>query len=410
MKLHGGLPLLVLVACSSSSGGTAPSGDSGAPPADTGIPTLDSGMTPDVEGADAADSAAMGDAASDGSAEAGPSYSWQAIPNAPKAPTMGKMDDIYFPSAMIGYAVSGPTSSIYKTSDGGTTWTSVFTHAGTYFRSLLFTDDNNGFASNLGAGLSPQITDTNVLYRTTDGGMTWTPVAASAISGPMPSGICNQTKVDAQHLVAVGRVEGPAYLMSSGDGGGTWTSVSLTTQLSMLIDARFKTPMDGIVIGSSPGNISTGNPPFYCTVLHTSDGGGTWAPVFTSKTKNSLCWKISFPSDQVGYVSVQDAGGSGPATFAKTTDGGQTWTESPLPKGAKSYYLGIGIGFVTEDEGWVSSDYDTSGPIAPTYHTTDGGQTWTQDATLQSPINRFRFLDATHGFAIGGTIWKMSAM
>ena len=41
--------------------------------------------------------------------------------------------------------------------------------------SVLFVDDDNGFASNLGAGLASTITDTNVLYNTKDGGMTWTP-------------------------------------------------------------------------------------------------------------------------------------------------------------------------------------------------------------------------------------------
>ena len=41
----------------------------------------------------------------------------------------------------------------------GTSWSKVFSHPGTYFRSVLFTDAKNGFAGNIGAGLSTQITD-----------------------------------------------------------------------------------------------------------------------------------------------------------------------------------------------------------------------------------------------------------
>src|SRR5262249_36772034 len=156
-------------------------------------------------------------------------------------------------------------------------------------------------------------------------------------------------------------------------------------------DARFTSPTDGIVIGSTPGNVTTGMPPFACTVLSTADGGASWQTAFVSKTQNSLCWKISFPSPQTGYVSVQDIGGVGPPSFLKTTGGGKTWVEKPLPANAAGYYLGIGIGFITDDIGWVSADYDTGSTVAPTYRTTDGGETWAVDPTLKSPINRFRF-------------------
>jgi photosystem II stability/assembly factor-like uncharacterized protein len=372
MKLGPVVPLLgIVVACSSTSTPASPVDAGGQ--ADAATDTSPAADVTPVDAAGAYAQAVMG-------------ASWKPIAGAPMAPAMAKMDDIYFPSAMVGYAVSGAAATIYKTADGGMTWQVSYKHSGTYFRSLDFIDEQHGFASNLGAGLAPSITDTNVLYETKDGGATWLPV--TTITGPMPSGICNQTQIDAQHLVAVGRVEGPAFFM---------------------IDARFTSPTDGILIGSGPGNINTGSPPFYCTIEHTSDGGNTWQTVFTSKTADTLCWKISFPSAQVGYVSVQDAGQSGPPSFLKTTDGGMTWTEKPLPKNPSGYYLGIGMGFITEDIGWVSADYDGTSPSPePTYRTTDGGETWTVDTKLKSPINRFRFLSPTTAFAIGGTIWELS--
>jgi photosystem II stability/assembly factor-like uncharacterized protein len=361
MRLLTGIPLFALVACGSSSGAAPQS---------------------------------QNDALSDPTYEhAVLAASWHAIPGAPTVTGGAKQDDIYFPSPRVGYAVSGPASSIYKTEDGGWTWRTVLTQPGTYFRSILFVDDNHGFASNLGAGLAPSITDTNVLYETKDGGATWNPV--SSISGPMPQGICNQTKIDSWHLVALGRVAGPCYVMTSSDGGESWTSRDMNGQFQMLIDAHFTSPTNGIAVGGSAGST------MYCTIMHTSDGGDTWQTVFTSTTPDTLCWKISFPSDRVGYVSVQDTD-TGPPTFVKTTDGGRTWTEKPLPANTQGLYPGIGIGFITDRIGWVSAD----DPTLPTYRTTNGGETWTPDANLESPINRFRFRP-TSAFAIGASVWRL---
>ncbi len=156
-----------------------------------------------------------------------------------------KQDDIFFLDAMTGYVASGPEFAIWETTNGGTSFTSVFNKTGTYFRSLAFLDAQHGFAGNLGAGLIPQVTDTNVLYATSNGGSTWN--AVTSITGPAASGICNLTVIDATHLVAVGRTNGPANMLVSSDAGNTWTSMDLSAQFSMLIDARFTSPTDGIL-------------------------------------------------------------------------------------------------------------------------------------------------------------------
>jgi photosystem II stability/assembly factor-like uncharacterized protein len=321
---------------------------------------------------------------------------WQTLPAGPSVSGGAKQDDVFFLDAMNGWIASGPNSAIYKTTDGGATWTKSFTHAGTYFRAILFTDAMHGFAGNLGAGLSPSITDTNVLYATTDGGVTWNPV--TTITGATPEGICNLTAVDATHIFGVGRANQPAHLIASSDGGATWTATDLSATFMMVIDARFTSATEGWIAGMDVNG--------FANVAHTADAGKTFDTVFTSKTPNSLVWKISFPSDQVGYVAVQDAT-QGPPTFAKTTDGGKTWTESPLPQqgtSSKTAYPAIGVGFITENVGWMSPE----DPKLPTYVTTDGGQTWNVDPTLKSPVNRFRFVDKNTAYAIGASVWKLT--
>jgi len=386
MKLLAALPLVsslaLFVACSS----TVKDAPVATPPA-----TDDAGVD---DTADAAPEAAP--PANDVYEQAVIASKWTKLAGAPSHTDGSKMDDIFFTSPMVGYAADGPGGAITKTTDGGTTWAPVFKHAGTYFRSVAFVDEMHGFAGNLGAGLSGSITDTTVLYETKDAGATWNPV--TTITGSKPAGICNLTTIDATHLVAVGRANGPAHVMMSSDAGANWTATDLGKQMSMIIDARFTSPTDGIIVGMGAGSETV------CTILHTKDAGATYEKVFASKTANSLCWKLSFPSDKVGYVAVQDAA-DGPPTFAKTTDGGLTWVESKLPVKTTSAggFPAIGIGFVTEKVGWVSPEDAT----LPTYRTTDGGATWSIDATLKSPINRFRFVDKNTAFAIGGAIWKL---
>lgn len=324
--------------------------------------------------------------------------SWTKL-TGPTAPSMkggAKMDDIFFTSPTVGYAAAG-LSGILKTTDGGMTWTKSFTNAGTFFRAVLFLDDNHGFAGNLGAGLDSSISDATVLYETKDAGKTW--AAVTSITGPMPSGICNLTQVDATHLFAVGRANGPAHVLSSTDAGATWTSTDLGNQMSMLVDAHFSSPTEGIIAGQGAGAADV------CTILRTTDGGKTYSNVFSAKASGSLCWKLSFPTSDVGYVAVQDEA-KGPASFAKTTDGGKTWTETTLPvkTTALGGYPAIGIGFVTANVGWVAPE----DPALPVYRTTDGGQTWAVDSALKAPINRFRFVDKNTAYAIGANVWKMN--
>lgn len=327
--------------------------------------------------------------------EAIKSATWVKLPNAPSVSGGAKQDDIFFLDAAHGFLASGPNAAIFETTDGGDSWAKVFEHTGTYFRALLFTDAQHGFAGNIGAGLSPSIDDANVIYETKDGGGTWAPV--TMITGSTPKGVCNFTAPDATHLFAVGRANGPSHMLVSSDGGATWESKDLTQWFNMVIDAHFVSPTEGIVAGMGKNGAR-------CTILRTTDGGTTFDPVFTSTTGGSLCWKLSFPSANIGYVAVQDTAG-GPGTFGKTTDGGLTWQELPLPMTSKpkSAYSAIGVGFITDNIGWMAAE-DTDLPV---FRTVDGGATWEEEPVLKSPINRFRFVDKKTAYAVGANGWKL---
>jgi photosystem II stability/assembly factor-like uncharacterized protein len=320
---------------------------------------------------------------------------WERLPDAPTI--RGKQDDVYFISSRVGWSVNGE-GNIFRTTDGGDHWERVLEQPGTFFRAIVFTDSLNGFAGNIGTDYFPGVTDPTPLYRTRDGGLTWTPV--QEIRGPYPKGICNFTLAGDGSIWASGRVGGPSFLLVSRDGGESWESRVLTSQIAMLIDVHFPTPDYGILVGGS----STSVPESHSVVLATTDGGASWREIFRSVEPMELAWKIDFPTPLSGYVSVMAYDSS--ATFLKTEDGGHSWRELPLVDGP---YLARGVGFLDENVGWMAGER----PGMPAYRTLDGGHTWEPDPTLAPLINRFRFVrgrdgSIAAGYAIGMTIQRLS--
>jgi photosystem II stability/assembly factor-like uncharacterized protein len=323
-------------------------------------------------------------------------FAWRVLEGAPRV--RGKQDDIFFLSPDLGWSVNGE-GNIFGTSDGGATWERLLHQPGTFFRAIVFLDSLTGFAGNIGTDYFPGVTDTVPLYRTRDGGRTWS--AVTEISGPYPKGVCNFTVApDGRTLWAAGRVGGPSYLLVSHDGGETWTSRDMTSEIPMLIDVRFLTDMRGIVVGGTATAISAS----HSVILGTEDGGRSWREIFRSREPMELAWKIDFPSERTGYVSILAYDST--SSFLKTEDGGRTWQEHPLVEGP---YQAKGVGFLDESVGWMAGER----PGIPAYLTVDGGRTWMPDHTLEPLINRFRFVRAADGrgtvaYAIGMTIQKLN--
>ena len=42
-------------------------------------------------------------------------------------------------------------------------------------------------------------------------------------------------------------------------------------------------------------------------IIFTSDGGGTWTTRYLSSVNTNNCWKISFSSVDIGYLSIEGA-------------------------------------------------------------------------------------------------------
>lgn len=312
---------------------------------------------------------------------------WTTLPN---APVVSRHNDAFFVNADTGWIANG-NGEIYRTVNGGVSWQLQFVRGTAHFRSIGFLNEIVGWAGNVGAG-EFGATDANVLYRTKNSGQSWQ--SFSQFHGPAPAGICGMHVVNDSTICAVGRVRGPSFFVRTTNGGETWTSKDMSIYAAGLIDVYFTHPDTGFAVGLTnvTHDLSSG------VILFTSDGGQTWEKRFTTSRVGEWCWKISFPSRQTAYVSLQRNSLS-PIYFLKTVDGGKTWQEKLF---SNNYYYVQGIGFVSDSVGWAGGNSSF-----PTYQTTDGGETW-RSAGFGSRVNRFRFLNDSLGYAVGRTVYKFS--
>jgi photosystem II stability/assembly factor-like uncharacterized protein len=336
---------------------------------------------------------------------------WTQLPSSP-AGNSPRNDDIHFVDPLNGWAARA-TDGVYRTTNGGLSFHKVLpalkaypgTNLVAHFRSINFASPTRGWAGNLGPGsYDASVTDTNLLFETFDGGVTWSPVAA--INQSDMKGFCSIQVLDEQHIYGGGRVRSPAHFAWSTDGGTNWSVTNLTAAGIMggIMDVYFKDPLDGFLVGMDT-NLFTGNCafPYRGTIARTTDGGLTWSNVVTTPITCSYFWKMSWPSPNVGYVTLQQNGSHDTVVFYKTTDGGATWVSNGIPIvaiGGPSFGL-QGIGFVSETEGWMGGSAGVAAPYN-FIRTTDGGGTWTPvgyDNTQQ--INRIRFLTPEFGYMSG---------
>ncbi len=315
-------------------------------------------------------------------------YEWNTLPN---APVVGRFNDLYFVNPDTGWIVNGD-GEIYKTINGGDNWQLQFESSESHFRSVGFLNSLHGYAGNVGYG-EFNTTDSSALYETTDGGNTWTPM--DNFTGPAPTGLCGMFVVNDSTIFSVGRVRGPAYITKTTNGGKTWYSKYMAIYAAGLIDCHFFNNDSGFVVGLTNSNHNNSRG----IILFTPDAGATWQTKYITQEAGQWCWKIDFPSRQIGYASIQRNNGS-PVNIIKTTDGGETWFE--INFSTTPYYV-QGIGFANDTLGWIGGN-----SISSSYQTTDGGETW-QEYPIGSRLNRFRMINDTLGYAVGVTVYKYSS-
>jgi photosystem II stability/assembly factor-like uncharacterized protein len=301
---------------------------------------------------------------------------------------------------------SNPDFSV--TTDGGTTWTA---------KTLTSTGVNDGFViSNIsaidGTTAFACLYDNNQtldqgIFKTTDGGTTWTRCAGAAFTDSSWPDLVHF--FNATDGVAFGDPVGGYYeIYTTSDGGNVWTRCANTGNVLNPVPATeyglansFGAFGNTICVGTNHGRI-----------FRSTDKGLTWTvattPLTTSGTPATDIHKIAF-RDAMNAISgsIYITGVSKPVfTYIKSADGGATWT-SVASTGAlfgsdfcavpgTNIYVSTGAAFSPSNQGSSMS--------------TDDGASWKliEDTTgfstsITGQRTAVRFFNSTMGYAGGFT-------
>ena len=181
----------------------------------------------------------------------------------------------------------------------------------------------------------------------------------------------------------------PAYFKSS-DGGSTWSTVTFaepSTAIGVIRAMKFNpfNSMNGIVFGIEGSSL---NNAWYA---RTTDGGTTWSS-WTQLTTIRGVYDISYID--ANTIVICGTNSSNVGITRKSTDGGATWGSNVTLSGTA---ICSSMSWLDSKVGYAAARTNSSvvGGAGRLYITTDGGSSWTLLSTLptsmKSATNVFAF-------------------
>ena len=280
------------------------------------------------------------------------------------------------PGSVHPWASQSPESNhlkamVNRTADGGTTWQQASV-PGDYPDSLLtlsFTDERQGF---LMCSAPDQIGGSSTLLSTSDGGATWTVVATPAL--PAGSG----------HLGGMFTASDRSTLWAGSEGGHTGPILSVSRDSGLSWSTVRLPGLEGLAGGTDRWMEEA---PVFLDAnigfVHVfSSQGGEFSDVFTT-TDAGLTWTrqhLPFDARQVDYLDTNHWLVPGHGSIAVTADGGATWkTVGARGMGGGDF---VKLVFFDTDNGLgLYEPYDAPGHHY-LYRTSDGGQDWLLSSTM----------------------------
>jgi len=309
-------------------------------------------------------------------------------------------------TAMITYRESsGLGDGIWKSTDGGVTWTQLTSTQGfAYVTRIIVRNEGGqsviyaGVASGTYKGSQHQSQPADGLFRSADGGVTWTQVLPAIIGGSSPYAV-SDVALGADNRIYVGSrpnldEEGGATILISDDG----LSWQINEDYKNQIEANPQYPIPGrVVFGPAPSsanviyalissgyiNSSNGFRYFNCYhILRSADKGQTWTAKSLPQdlTSGNNFATIAWHALDIGVdPNNPDALYIGGLDVHKSTNGGTTWNRI---SDWSLMYAGGGPTYIHADQHIIAYKPGSSSEIL---FGTDGGVFYTANGTALQP-------------------------
>lgn len=263
------------------------------------------------------------------------------------------------------YFVAGADGGVWRTTDGGVTWTPLTDHMPTSAMGALALDPTNENIIYAGTGEANFANHSRLglgLFKSTDGGQTWVQLAEDVFGGRCFSTLIVDPSNPQVIYAAVTRAggfpemaaakghprrEGPEGVFRSSDGGVTWTH--LTNGLPALSATRLvMDPFDPSVlyvgIGRIFGSVDNG-------IYKSTNGGASWSRLgggLPTSGVGRISVAVAPSNSQRLYALITreaDAFGGGAPTLGgyRSDNGGASWTRINLGNIQATYgwYLSV---------------------------------------------------------------------
>jgi hypothetical protein len=293
--------------------------------------------------------------------------------DAPGGPFSGRVSALAVdPTNSAVVYLGAADGGVWKTTDGGLHWTPMTDSQPSLSVGAIALDPTNPsivyLATGEGNGSGDNFPGVGIL-KSTDGGQTWT-----NIQGPFVGQFIGSIAVDPSNpqivLATAFVLPFASELFRSTDGGMTWTGNQNLTFTSVLFDP------------SHPGVAYAGGVDTSFAVFKSTDDGVTWTAIehvsgTTGRTKLTLSGSTLYAAFGSNCAPASCIDG---ATLVKSTDGGTTWaqlnppTNSQFCPGQCTYGLTIAVSPTNPNLVFFGAINQI--------HSSDGGTTWIDDTAL----------------------------
>jgi photosystem II stability/assembly factor-like uncharacterized protein len=271
----------------------------------------------------------------------------------------GDLQCVWFTSPDTGFVGKTTTFGMYKTVNGGQTWTQNFGYYFTNCYSMHFINDSVGWAGSYG----------NAIFKTVNGGLNWTTQSNPGLSEPIRS----IAFADSARGIAVST----SYVYRTSN-GASWSGTFFSNNFM----SGTMSPSGFAVCGTTTGGIK-----------QSTNYGSSFTEI-NPETGFSVFRRVKFVTSQIGWVGGDDG------KILRTTDAGANWT---LSSNVPYYSTCNDMAAISASKLIIATDEGTLRT------TTNSGSTFTT-ITLDANIvlNAIHFPTSQVGYVGGnsGKLWK----